>query len=66
MTEETAAPWRLVQIVDMIKLMVDDKGVVVKHCYREANKVADKLAALSHSYKQNLVFTHFSGMPKQI
>ncbi|XP_075091898.1 uncharacterized protein LOC142172040 [Nicotiana tabacum] len=59
--EESSTPWRLLQIVDKIKQIVSEKGAAVKHCYREANKVADKLASISHLHKQAI-----TGLPRQI
>ncbi|KAK4372946.1 hypothetical protein RND71_008330 [Anisodus tanguticus] len=52
--------------MNKIKEIVEEKGLVVQHCYREANKVVDRLAAISHSHKQYLVFTDYTGLPREI
>ncbi|XP_070057377.1 uncharacterized protein [Nicotiana tomentosiformis] len=49
--EEAYTPWRLIQTVNKIKEIVEEKKVTAKHCYREANKIADRLAAISHTHK---------------
>lgn len=57
---------RLIESVDKIKEIVKKKGVVAKHCFREANRVADKLAAMSRKYKQHIVYTDFASLPRQV
>nr|XP_009784649.1 PREDICTED: uncharacterized protein LOC104233038 [Nicotiana sylvestris] len=64
--EESSTPWRLLQIVDKIKQIVSEKGAAVKHRNREVNKVADKLASINHLHKQAIVFSNFTGLPRQI
>lgn len=64
--EASQAPWRLVELVDRIKEIMEERGVIVQHCYREANKVADKLAFLSHIHKKNWIFTAYTGLPSSV
>lgn len=56
-TEEITPPWRILQIVEEIKKIVDEREVTVQHCFREVNKVADKLASLSHTHRQQHIYT---------
>lgn len=64
--EETESPWRMLQIIEEIKEIVNNKGVVLMHYYRKANTVADKLATLSHKHHQSLVFTRFEDPPRMV
>ncbi|XP_060182070.1 uncharacterized protein LOC132611702 [Lycium barbarum] len=43
------SPWRIEDIVNRIKYLMELNQITTNHCFREANKVADKLASLSHS-----------------
>nr|XP_009767528.1 PREDICTED: uncharacterized protein LOC104218683 [Nicotiana sylvestris] len=64
--EEADTPWRLLQTVNKIKEIMEEKKVTVKHCYREANRVADRLAAISHTHKQHITTSNSEALPRQI
>ncbi|XP_019248602.1 PREDICTED: uncharacterized protein LOC109227864 [Nicotiana attenuata] len=66
MNRKTTTPWRMIQAVDTIKQVIDEKGFVVQHCFREENKVADKLAALGHTHKRRLVYTNYERLPRVV
>lgn len=52
---EANTPRRMLQSIEEIQKIVNGKGVVViRHCFREANKVLDNLAALSHEHQQHI------------
>lgn len=42
----------MLDLVDKTKEIIVERGVIVQHCYREAIKVADKLAFLSWMHKK--------------
>uniref|UniRef100_A0A3Q7IMX9 RNase H type-1 domain-containing protein n=1 Tax=Solanum lycopersicum TaxID=4081 RepID=A0A3Q7IMX9_SOLLC len=46
--KEWRPPWALENQIQEIQKLVDYHGFNISHCFREANKPADKLAALSH------------------
>ncbi|XP_059292579.1 uncharacterized protein LOC132046049 [Lycium ferocissimum] len=47
-SESLVTPWRIKETVEEIRKLVLRHDIIVKHCFREANKVADKLASMSH------------------
>lgn len=66
LTENSATPWRIAQDIEEIKKLVHEENVEVQHCFREANRVADKLATISHIHWQHLIFTRYVELPKQV
>ncbi|KAK4342865.1 hypothetical protein RND71_038681 [Anisodus tanguticus] len=44
-----SSPCRIKETVDEIRHLTRENSVSLKYCYREANKVADKLSSLSHN-----------------
>ncbi|WMV08040.1 hypothetical protein MTR67_001425 [Solanum verrucosum] len=48
--------WRIEEIVRDIKSLVGLHGITTTHCYREANKVADKLASIGHSLESLKIY----------
>lgn len=64
--EVAGIPWRMLHTMDMIKEFVKKKEVIVQHCYKGANKVADTPAAFLHTHQQHLIFTNFEAMQRQI
>lgn len=64
--EEGEIPWRIMQTVSQIKQLMKTKEIVPRHCYREANRVADKLATMSHTHRRNIIFNQFSDLPRQV
>ncbi|WMV18303.1 hypothetical protein MTR67_011688 [Solanum verrucosum] len=53
-------------MIQEIMKIVEDHGYHISHCFREANKPADKLASLSHGAEEIHVFNSFSSLPKQV
>lgn len=43
-------PWRLDQLIWDLQQLVETHGFTISHCFREANKPANKLASLSPWY----------------
>lgn len=64
--EEGEITWRIMQAVSQIKQLMKIKEIVPKHCYREANGVADKLSTMSHIHRRNIIFNQFSDLPRQV
>lgn len=64
--EGETTPWRIIQIVEEIKGIFIEGNITLQHCYREANKIADKLATMSHTHRQKLIFTRYEDLPKQV
>ncbi|KAG5568381.1 hypothetical protein H5410_064601, partial [Solanum commersonii] len=59
-------PWRIKDMIQETMKIVEDHGYHISHCFREANKPADKLASLSHGVEEIHVFNSFSSLPKQV
>ncbi|XP_060195447.1 uncharacterized protein LOC132624733 [Lycium barbarum] len=59
-------PWKIKDTVDKIRILVNSHDISTRHCYREANKVADRLAAQSHSQDGLCIFNTFASLPEQI
>ncbi|KAG5620548.1 hypothetical protein H5410_005766, partial [Solanum commersonii] len=49
-----------------IKKLVIDHGVITRHCFIEANKVAEKLASISHNIDVIKVYTQYIDLPTTI
>ncbi|WMV30274.1 hypothetical protein MTR67_023659 [Solanum verrucosum] len=56
--------WRIEDTVKEIKNLVGIHDIPIQHCFREANKVANKLASLSHSLTHVQVYSHFNTIPR--
>lgn len=54
-TGSWTTPWRIEDTTEGIKKLVTNYDIVIQHCFREANKVANKLATISHNQKNNCV-----------
>ncbi|CAN4089322.1 unnamed protein product [Withania somnifera] len=63
---EWKLPRRILNIISEIQELVEEHGLEINHCFREANKTADKLANLSHSYESIHVFNSYAGLPNQV
>lgn len=61
-----ATPWRISKEVEELKEVMVHSKLTVKHCYRESNQVADKLASLSHILTHAQVFHDFADLPPQV
>uniref|UniRef100_M0ZK97 RNase H family protein n=1 Tax=Solanum tuberosum TaxID=4113 RepID=M0ZK97_SOLTU len=59
-------PRRKHEEVQEIKKLVIDHEVITRHCFREANKVADKLASMSHNTDAIKVYTQYRDLPTTI
>ncbi|XP_075085124.1 uncharacterized protein LOC142168347 [Nicotiana tabacum] len=55
-------PWRISDIVEEIKLLVNTHDIKTRHCYREANRVANKLASLSHNLMDLWIYNTFDSL----
>ncbi|OIT31979.1 hypothetical protein A4A49_54831 [Nicotiana attenuata] len=64
--KEWKPPRRIAKQVKDIHKLVKIYGFNIYHCYREANKPADKLAALSHGVNGIHTFNSFSELPRQV
>lgn len=51
-------PWRIQSTIDKIRDMITHKNIIVKHCYREANEVADALAKHATLIQELMFFTN--------
>lgn len=63
---EANTPWRMLEAVESIREIVEEKRLTVQYYYRETNKLADKLASLSLSHRNQLVFTRFDRLPRMV
>ncbi|XP_075101931.1 uncharacterized protein LOC142177353 [Nicotiana tabacum] len=59
-------PWRINSVVMEVKMLVEQKGLIIRHCFREANQVVDKMASLSHQLEEVYIFTYFDTLPRQV
>lgn len=48
-----------------MQLKVQQHGIIVKHCYREANIVVDALAKYATTLSNDKVFTQEANLPKE-
>lgn len=53
-------------MIQEIRKVVEEHGYHISHCFREANKPADKLASLSRGTEGIHVLNSFSALPKQV
>ncbi|KAH0730874.1 hypothetical protein KY289_002062 [Solanum tuberosum] len=60
------SPWKIEDTISKIKFLLDTHHIHTTHYMREANKVADKLASLSHKSENNCIYTNYSSLPRQI
>ncbi|KAK4341343.1 hypothetical protein RND71_039844 [Anisodus tanguticus] len=60
------SPWRIESIVSKIKFLMESNQVSTNHSFREANKVANKLASLSHTTGHTCIYTNYDTLPRQI
>ncbi|XP_060202439.1 uncharacterized protein LOC132630860 [Lycium barbarum] len=63
---EQKPPWKISTEVEDIQRVVEVHGFNISHCFREANKPADKLADLSHSTVGIQTFNSFSELPRHV
>ncbi|WMV49447.1 hypothetical protein MTR67_042832 [Solanum verrucosum] len=61
-----STPWRIKESVEETRRLIWIHDVIINHCFREANSVADKLASMSHFVEEVKVFTQPSTVPRQI
>ncbi|OIT00190.1 PREDICTED: uncharacterized protein LOC109228743 [Nicotiana attenuata] len=61
-----ATLWRISDKINELKMLEDSHDIVTHHCFREANKVADKLAALCHINEEACIYTNFNSLPRQV
>ncbi|WMV07904.1 hypothetical protein MTR67_001289 [Solanum verrucosum] len=59
-------PWMISRLIEDIQKLVEENEFTIIHCYREANKTADKLASLSHGSNGIQIFNFFSDLPTSI
>ncbi|XP_060210896.1 uncharacterized protein LOC132637896 [Lycium barbarum] len=58
--------WKIAKEIQQIQNLVEENGFNISHCFREANKPADKLASFSHSTNGIQVFNSFSVVPRSV
>ncbi|KAH0661548.1 hypothetical protein KY284_026479 [Solanum tuberosum] len=64
--DQNSTPWKMQKEVEELKAHMENTCYILRHCYREANKVADKLASLYHTNQQSTMFTTFAELPRRI
>ncbi|XP_019233534.1 PREDICTED: uncharacterized protein LOC109214100 [Nicotiana attenuata] len=58
--------WRINRVVMEVKTLVEQKGLIIRQCFREANQVADNMASLIHPLEEVYIFTYFDTLPRQV
>ncbi|KAH0698662.1 hypothetical protein KY284_012877 [Solanum tuberosum] len=64
--DQNSTPWKMQKEVEELKAHMENTSYILRHCYREANKVADKLASLCHTNQHSTMFTTFAELPRRI
>ncbi|XP_059295685.1 uncharacterized protein LOC132049028 [Lycium ferocissimum] len=59
-------PWQVDKIIRDIRRSLEGTFWSIQHCFHEANKVADLLAAMSHNTHMDRVYTNFEDLPRQV
>ncbi|XP_060190667.1 uncharacterized protein LOC132619937 [Lycium barbarum] len=59
-------PWNIEKMVCWIQMTQYQYQFQIRHFFREANQVADKLAQISHSHIDVVTYTSFQDLPKAI
>lgn len=59
-------PWRIANKVRQLKTLVESHRVITRHCFREANRVANRMAALSHNSEEVYIYTNFNTLPRHV
>lgn len=65
MNDLSITPWRIQREVEELKNHMNTTGYILKHCFREVNQVADKLAAGSHDEQTNKFYYGFEELPRK-
>lgn len=52
---EWKIPWNINSYIKETQSLIEVHGFTISHCYRETNKLEDKLASLSHRFNGNQV-----------
>ncbi|OIT37319.1 putative ribonuclease h protein [Nicotiana attenuata] len=60
------SPWRIANNVRQLKTLVHNNGIIIRHCFKEANRVADRMASLSHKTVAVYINTNFETLPRQV
>ncbi|XP_059287186.1 uncharacterized protein LOC132040553 [Lycium ferocissimum] len=58
--------WMISDLIENIQTIVEDKEFLITHCYREANKPADKLASLRHESDLIQIFNSHPEIPTSV
>ncbi|WMV39129.1 hypothetical protein MTR67_032514 [Solanum verrucosum] len=61
-----STPWRMRKTVEEIRELILRHNIQINHCYREANRVADKLVSYSHLTNTTIVITDTSSLPAHV
>ncbi|XP_060182081.1 uncharacterized protein LOC132611714 [Lycium barbarum] len=59
-------PWQIEGTIRDIRRHLEGATWSIQHCYREANKVSDLLAAMSHNHRGIKIFSYFEDLSTQI
>lgn len=62
----TSISWRMLKEVEELRSYIENPGFIMQHCYQEGNKVADKLATISHTVPSNQEFHEYVDLPNQV
>ncbi|WMV51652.1 hypothetical protein MTR67_045037 [Solanum verrucosum] len=59
-------PWRILTEVSNLKVQMENTSFILQRCYREANKVANKLVSLSFAEPHNQTYKAFVDLPAEV
>ncbi|KAG5584984.1 hypothetical protein H5410_045418 [Solanum commersonii] len=66
MTEILKVPWIIINIINKIQELVEEHGCEIDHCFREANKLVDNLASMTHNFESIHVFNSHNDVLNQV
>ncbi|KAL3377125.1 hypothetical protein AABB24_003503 [Solanum stoloniferum] len=59
-------PWRIHNLIEDIKNKIAQRNIIVKHCYREGNEVADALAKYATNIQEPIIYFQESKLPAEV
>ncbi|WMV12183.1 hypothetical protein MTR67_005568 [Solanum verrucosum] len=67
MINESCKPsWRIHNLIEDIKNKIAQRNIIVKHCYREGNEVADALAQYATTIQEPIIYFQESKLPAEV